>query len=71
MSSRDERGLGFLCSEGDLLSLASGGYALQRLVDADDSVVVVTPLTGECESTIFFIRCCRDKLEEIIKIYVP
>ena len=29
-----------------------GGYALQRLVDADDSVVTLTLFTGECKSII-------------------
>ena len=75
LSSKDERGLGFLCSEGDFPSLAPGGYAeyaLQRLIDADDSVVVLTPLTGECENTVVCIRCCfRDQLEEVIEVHVP
>ena len=72
LSSRDERGLGFLCSEGDLPSLGPGCYALQGLVDADDSVVVLIPLTRECENTVVCIGCCfRDQLEEVIKLHVP
>ena len=58
-------------TESNLPSLAPGGYALQRLVDADDSVVVLSPLTGKCESTVVCIRCCfRNHLEEVIKVHV-
>ena len=72
LSSRDERGLGFLCGEGNLPSLAPGGYALQLLVDADDSVVVLTPLTGEFEIIVVCIRCSfRNQLEKVIKVEVP
>ena len=67
LSLRDERGLGFLWGEGNLPSLAPGGYALQYLVDTDDSAVVLTPLTGECESTIVCIYYnFRDRLKEVI-----
>ena len=71
LSSRDECGLGFFYGEGNLPSLVPGGYALQHLVDADDSVVALTPLAGEYECTIVCIRCSfRDQLEDVIEVCV-
>ena len=72
LSSRDECDLNFLCSERNLPSLAPGGYSLQRLVDANDNIVVLTPLPGECESAVVCTCCCfRNQLKEVIKIYIP
>ena len=52
---------------GILPSFAPEGYALQRLVDADDISVALTPLIGECESIVACIRCSfTDQLEKVI-----
>ena len=58
--------------EDNLPSLVPGGFALQCLVDADDSTVWLIPLTGECESTVVCICCSfRHQLEEVIEVNVP